>query len=111
MSSKKKLAPIRARLLQNKAMRLKYGALLQDFECAEGEVFYGNLKPDEFDALILRSKRKGAPAYCVRFFLEKVPEAHSSKVLRHTYKELYGDGESFGVFLHMYELDRLGLKY
>jgi hypothetical protein len=105
------LAPIRARLLQNKVMRQKYGALLQDLECKEGEVFYGNLKPHEFDALPLSSKRKGAQAYVVRLFLEKVPDANSTKVIRRTFEELYGDKESVGVFLRVFELDGLGLMY
>jgi hypothetical protein len=104
----KKLAPIRARLLQLQAMREKYGVLLQDFECKKGEAFYANMTPAQFEELPLGSKRKGNAAYIVRLFSEpakgdlEAKDAH--KIVRMTYEEAYGDKESIGVFVLTQEL-------
>jgi hypothetical protein len=112
------LAPIRARLSYNRIARQKYGALIQDRECLPGEAFYGNLGPAEFEALPLRTKRKGGPAKVSRLLSKVVesPDLPDSKkmglrVFVGSYEELYGDKESFGVFVHSYELDMLGIGY
>jgi hypothetical protein len=99
-------------MLQNKILRNKYGVLLQDRECQTGEVFYGNLKAAEFEALPLKTKRQGALAYVVRLFSEPAPAAKDMcRVFRLTYEQTYGDKESVGVFVHTYELDMLGIEY
>ena len=92
---------IEERLMLNQEVRRTRGGLLQNLEAGgrlPGEVFYGNLKQAEFDALPLKCKRKGGPA-------------RTSGVFSKTYEELYKDKESFAVFLHTYELDMLGIKY
>lgn len=105
-------APIRARLLQNKLARARYGALNQDFDAMKGEVFFGNLTAAEFESLPLKTKRKDRPAYSVRLFSEKAERAKDmSRVFSRTYEELYADRESFGVFVHTYELGMLGIEY
>ena len=106
------LAPIRARLLQNKVSRAHWGALNQDFDCLPGEVFFGNLSSAEFAALPLRGKRKGGPAYTTRVFSEPAPKAKDmSQVFSRTYDDLYNDKDSCGVFVHTYELEMLGIEY
>jgi hypothetical protein len=106
------LAPVRARLSINRELRQKYGALNQDFDCQKGEIFFGNLSPEEFAALPLKTKRLGGPAYCVRLFSEKAELAKDmSRVFRQTYEQLYQDKESKSVFVHTYELDILGIEY
>jgi hypothetical protein len=109
---KEVFAPTRARLLQNKRVRAHFGALLQDFEAQEGEVFYGNLTSAEFDQLPLRTKRKGRPAYVSRYFSEPARGAKDmSRVFGYTYEERYKDKESCGVFVHTSELDRIKIEY
>ncbi|MCC7500607.1 hypothetical protein IT396_02285 [Candidatus Nomurabacteria bacterium] len=97
-------------MLQNKEARLKRGALNQDFERKEGEVFYGNLAQREFDALPLRTKRKGGPARLNRILSGKNKQG-DNYVFVPTYEELYRDKESFSVFVHTYELDMLSIEY
>ncbi len=89
---------IEARLLSNRDRRLSRGPLSQDFDCVPGEVFYANLKQEEFDSLPLKCKRKGGPA-------------RTTGVFSQTFEALYKDRESFAVFLHTFELDLLGIKY
>ena len=109
------LAPIRARLLNNRMMREYHGALLQDFESGgrqQGEVFYGNLTPDEFMALPLRTKRKGGLAHTVRPFSRPAAKARGmSEVYRLTFADAYGDAKSHSVFVNSAELDLLGIEY
>lgn len=100
---------IESRLRTNEEARLKRGALVQDFECLPGEVFYGNLKQADFDALPLRTKRKAGPAYATRIFSET--RENTNCVFTASYEKLYGDKESFAVFVHTYELDMLGIQY
>jgi hypothetical protein len=108
-SNQEVLAPIRARFLQNKQARRRLGALIQDRDCHASEVFFGNLKLAEFEALPLKTKRKGGPARCVRF-ISRI-EGNETRVEVKTYEQLYQDRESFEVFVHTYELDMLGIEY
>jgi len=97
------------RLLRNRKAREKRGALPQDFECLTGEVFFGNLKPVEFETLPLKCKRKGGPARITRVISE-IRNSHNV-VFVPTYEKLYGDKESIAVYVYTYELDILGIKY
>jgi hypothetical protein len=99
---------VRSQLLFNKECREKRG-LPQDRDGVEGEVFLGNYKKADFDALPLRTKRKGGPARLMRLVIDKVggfPRVHHP-----TYAELYKDHESFAVFVHSFELDVFGIEY
>ncbi len=100
---------VERRLLQNREARERRGALPQDFECLAGEVFFGNIKPEEFEALPLKGKRKGGPARMIRIVSELVKG--NTVVSTPSYETLYGDKDSIGVFVHTYELEVLGIKY
>ncbi|MEK7613086.1 MAG: hypothetical protein AAB449_03015 [Patescibacteria group bacterium] len=88
-------------LRRNNEMRMRRGALFQDFSDngrGPGEIFYANMKKEEFEALPLRCKRDGGPARLLSIFGE-------------LYSERYKDKESIAVYLHTYELDVLGIEY
>ena len=104
--------PVAAKLRLNKEARLKRGALVQDFPSEgrmPGEVFYGNLDEAGFEALPLKSKRKGEPARATRIFSEQ--RHNVNRVFTETYENLYGDKTFFAVYVHTYELDILGIEY
>ncbi|MSR70785.1 hypothetical protein EXS62_01980 [Candidatus Kaiserbacteria bacterium] len=100
---------IRTRLSFNQQVRFKRGALTQDFDRQQGEVFFGNLKQAEFEALPLRSKRKGGPARITRILSETVKGV--TRVFVPTYEELYKEKDYFEVYVHTAELHDLGIEY
>jgi hypothetical protein len=61
-----------------------------------GEIFYGNLREQEYAALKLATKRRGVVAYT----------AAGKK-----YEHEYNDRETFPVFVHTFELTQLRIKY
>ncbi|OGC81220.1 hypothetical protein A2943_00500 [Candidatus Adlerbacteria bacterium RIFCSPLOWO2_01_FULL_51_16] len=86
---------ISQRLLHNRQAQERWGKRDEDFAAAQGEIFLGNFKQEEFDILGLKTKRRGDPA-----------RTRSGKL----YKDLHENDGSFAVYIHSIELEMLKIR-
>jgi len=105
---------IQTRLWAHAELRHKRGGLPQDFAsggCMPGEIFLGNLNPAEFEALPLRTKRKGGPAYTTAIFGKSYEDIFKQK-FEHASEDKRNEGKSYTVvFVQKSELNILGISY